>query len=175
MIETKPRFKAGVRGLLRKWWRVLAELRIWGDHDVGISEICSPNILTEIQCIVRVRIGIRVEKCRRKVIPNRKRLGRTGSSRPHLLTSPVLSSCPLLGALSMTFYRRLILFRFQDSASVTRASRHPAVTQLSEARGSDLLVGVPNTLDFFEGWNGGLMACMDCKVVNTIQLRKKGI
>lgn len=59
----KPRFNAGVRGLLLKWWKVVAE-------QLGRS-----HILTEIEFTAKIITGVRVEGC----ISNRKRLGRTAS------------------------------------------------------------------------------------------------
>lgn len=69
----KPHFKAGVRDLLSNWWKVIAEQRTLSDRSVGY--LCqkrhSPNILMEIN-FVKAIFGVRLERCRRKVIPTRK-------------------------------------------------------------------------------------------------------
>lgn len=44
LVQVKPRFTAGVTGLLLKWWRVISEQRTLGDHDVGISVILESGL-----------------------------------------------------------------------------------------------------------------------------------
>lgn len=57
----KPRFKAGIRGLLLKWWRIIAEQGTLEDHDVGISEAWFTKHSYGNKFIVRISIGVRIE------------------------------------------------------------------------------------------------------------------
>ena len=139
----KPRFNDGVRGLLLKRWKVVAEQLGSMIHHTFLQKL---SLLRKLSLESGLKDIYRIEK------------GLAGQPPPDSPTHrlPYWACAQLGGALG-------VFLQKANSCSVFKIRlrwRLPLGTQSLESLSCDLLGGFPNILKFLESWNGGLLPYM---------------